>query len=133
MRMQFMLYILLILSFGLRINAAEQLQSPDGKVTIEAGVKTFDQPLPNGNFLCYQVSYLQNEIVQPSPVLFLLPDGEIFGSEVAITEVIRKSINESSELLYGKSSILLTHCNEMQLTLEETGGKKRKFMIFQGH
>jgi alpha-glucosidase len=122
-------FILMILLFCFEVNSAEQVQSPNGKVTIEAGVKTFEQPLVKGNFLYYQVNFNQNEIVHPSPVLFLLPGGEIFGSEVAITEVVRKSINESSELLYGKSKYLLTHCNELQLTLEESNGKKRKFIL----
>ena len=129
MKSSLLMLSLIMLLFGNLAGFAEEVQSPDGKVVIETGVKYFEKPLLNGNFLYYLIRYGQKEIIHPSPLYLLLPDGEIFGSDLVSTDVIRKSINESSELLYGKSKYLLTQCNELQLTLEGNSGKKQKFLL----
>ncbi|NTV84055.1 MAG: hypothetical protein HGA23_07130, partial [Bacteroidales bacterium] len=123
-----MLSLMIMLGVGL-VGFAETVHSPDGKVVIEAGVKYFEKPFSEGNYLYYQIRYGGKEIVHPSPFFLLLPDGKIFGSDLTVTEVVKKSIDETSELLYGKSKYLRTQCNELQLTSEESSGKKLKFIL----
>lgn len=109
--------------------SAEIIYSPDKKISIEAGVKTFASLFAHGEFPYYQIRFQQNEVVQPSPIFFQLPDGEIFGSNLTIKMVSKKSIDERSELFYGKSKWLITQCNELRMELEEVSPPKRKLIF----
>ncbi len=106
-----------------------RVASPDGRIVVTVDVRTFKAPVPPGSYLSYQIEAEGKTVVEPSPIRLELKGAPALGLGVKIEDVSKRSIDETSELLYGKTRFLRNHCNELLLLVRETKAPHRFFYL----
>ena len=105
------------------------IKSPDNNIlfTIET-ISDNQNPSEIGK-LVYSVSYKGNSVIDKSALSLKLNDGMPLGSDVRIVGSENSIINETYNLIAGKTSIVHNSCNTLRVELEESGNMSRKMWI----
>ena len=98
------------------------LESPDGKLAIEFRTSGHGQ-------LTYSVSRDGEPVLETSKLGLMLPGGAPLGSRVKIERTSRSSVEETYEVIHGKSNPVRNHYNALSIELAETDGRGRKMEI----
>ena len=118
---------LLFSAAGFATSEPVTVSSPDGRILVHLSVKEKLDPYPSGTRLYYSVSVDGREILLDSPFGIDFKDMPPIARNLAIKGQLRRSISETWKPVYGKSSLVLDHCNELRLSLEETREPGRHF------
>lgn len=98
----------------------ETLQSPDGQLSLTAGVKD-GRPY-------YSLAQGTETLINPSALGFILEDGPL-DSNFRLKDVRRNSFDETWAQPWGEDIEVRNHYNELTLDLEERDGLKRQLSI----
>src|ERR1700755_2834445 len=79
--------------------------------------------------LIYKVSYKGQLLVDNSRLSISFKEGGIFGQNISIGKPEYKKMEETYDLIVGKSSKVHSVSNEMMVPVTETGGLKRQLNI----
>ena len=100
--------------------AADTVQSPDGRLTLTAGVK--------GGKPCYSLKRGNETIICNSALGFTLDSGS-FCDGFKLLKTTRGSFDETWEQPWGEERVVRNNYNELKLFLQETKGSKRLMNI----
>ncbi|MEJ2634028.1 MAG: glycoside hydrolase family 97 protein [Calditrichia bacterium] len=109
--------------------ASWEVTSPNGRIKFNIDVKKFSNPMPEGKYLCYSIQYKGSTLINPSPVRLLLKNEVTLGNDLKIVNNIGRSVDQFSELAFGKTKWLHDSCNEMRYFLEEKSKPNRKIIL----
>ena len=112
--------LLSLLSSAMTVMAAEQVESPDGRLCLTVGV-TAGKPF-------YRVTRNAEPIINTSSLGFLLNDG-LLGTDMKIVGKSRDTKDEIWEQPWGESREIRNEYNELTLKLREAKGLKRSLNI----
>lgn len=119
-------FLMSMLSFGQ--NNQLQLTSPDGEIEINFATERGEE-IPAGQ-LTYQILYQGEELIEPSQLLLLFPEGDSLGNRLrVIDENEKKGIRESYHLITGRTNKVEDLFNEITIELEETEVPNRRLNI----
>ena len=108
--------LLVLLLFVSQLSAADknyQLQSPNGQILIDVTA---------GSKLTYQISYNNQQLLSPSSIDLLLPDGKSVGKDIRVNGAQRKKIAETIESPFYRFKEFTTACNELNLKFKNGYG-----------
>jgi alpha-glucosidase len=120
-------YIIIFVVFFLGLSAvrSEEIstKSPDGNIEIVFTLTAAGEP---------QYKVISNGVtfVNWSRLGLNLKDGGLISGGMAVNNTERKTIDETYPLYSGKSANARNYCNETMVSLQETGGKKRKLDLY---
>ena len=104
-----------------------EITSPNQKVQITFNLSDEQAPV-------YSVKFNGNPIIAESPLGIEFKQGGLFSGGLKITGVKRNAIDETFELVVGKSKEARNHCNEMIVSLQEIKAPKRKLdLVFRAY
>lgn len=110
----------LLLSSCSDTNPSESLSSPDGRLSLEAGVKE--------GHVYYALKRGQETLILPSTLGFMLKDGP-FDRDFKLTGINRDSLDETWTQPWGEETEVRNHYNELTLQVQEKTGKQRRMNI----
>jgi len=87
------------------------LQSPDKKITVKFNIKD-GQPL-------YAAEHKGKEVISSSTLGFEFSNNDLFVNNFIIIDIKHQSFNETWEPVWGETSIIRNHYNEMVIDLKE--------------
>ena len=104
-----------------------EITSPNQKVQITFNLSDEQAPV-------YSVKFNGNPIIAESPLGIEFKQGGLLSGGLKITGVKRNAIDETFELVVGKSKEARNHCNEMIVSLQEMKAPKRKLdLVFRAY
>ncbi|WP_317039586.1 glycoside hydrolase family 97 protein [Prevotella sp. khp7] len=110
------LLLITILSLSATAKSVETVSSPDGKLTLSAGVRQGQA--------YYQLSRGSEPVINPSNLGFQLSQGLLSGN-FRIVGFQRDTKNETWEQPWGEERFVRNHYNELRMRLQEKKGLKR--------
>lgn len=118
MKNYFYLPLTLIISV-VSVYADFSVTSPDGrlKCTVTDGRLT------------YSIKWAEDNVINPSPINLRLKNAPAIGSGVKVIDYTVKEIDETSELVCGKTKYLHDVCNELTLFLKEKNEPFRRYSL----
>jgi alpha-glucosidase len=100
------------------------------QVTITSPDKHIVFRLDGGyNGLAYQVSYKGKALIENSSLRISFKNGGEFGGHVSIGKPVFKKMEETYDLIVGRSTHVHSLSNEVMVPLTETGGMKRELNL----
>jgi len=106
-----------------------RLASPDGRLAITIGTRDFSTPLAARSQLFYSVELDGEQLITHSPIQLRLRGAPPIGGGMAIVDTMRRTVDEHSELAYGKTRYLHDFCNEYRILLQETDAPHRTIRL----
>lgn len=97
------------------------VNSPNGQIRVEFLLK---EGVPT-----YSVSYKQQPVLLPSKLGFVFKDAPPFNHDLRVTEVERRSFDETWEQPWGEVRFIRNHYNELRLHLQEQHNPQRSMFI----
>lgn len=116
----FLVSLLLLFLPIATMQAADEVKSPDGRLTLTAGVK--------GGKPYYELTRGKEQIILPSNLGFRLEDG-MFAHDFKLLDTRYSSQDETWEQPWGEERLVRNHYNELALKLQEKSGKRRLLNI----
>lgn len=111
-----------------------ELSSPNGDVHVKISIKEKLEPYPSGKRLYYSVIYRGREVLLDSPLGLDFKDAPPLAKDLTICRKEERTINDMWKPVYGKSSLIIDHCNEVHLWLEEENSPRRKLeLLFRAY
>lgn len=107
-------------SISAALLAAESVSSPDGQLTLTAGVR--------GGQAFYQLTRDGETILNPSQLGFLLSDGMLAG-DFRTVGFLRDAKDETWEQPWGEARMVRNNYNELRMQLQERHGMKRRMDV----
>lgn len=103
-----------------------EVSSPGGvlSVRIGFGVANIDTGIPT-----YEVRRFGRAVVSPSKLGFRLADAPILAPDMAVTQVERRSVDNTWEQPWGEKRFIRNHFNELAITFTETTALKRSMRV----
>lgn len=98
----------------------EKVTSPDGRLTLTAGV--------NNGEAFYQLQRGNEPLINASRLGFQLSDGP-FAGDFRVVSTARSAKDETWQTVWGESRNVRNHYNELRLNLQERKGKKRRLSV----
>ena len=113
-----------VLSVAMGINAAELLQSPDGKLQL-----TFD--LDNAGTPTYKMDYNGKAVIATSRLGLELKDQKSLLDGFSLERVSRSTFDETWQPVWGEQSSIRNHYNEMAVRLSQAddNGRQREMIV----
>lgn len=116
------LILLLIATSLFSCSKSIQIKSPDGKITVTVGTG-------DSSAVLYSVAIDDSIIIQNSRMGFLLGEGQEVGTNLEIMSYSEMEVNQTWKPVYGESSEITDHFNEVKIQLIQKRSPERKFEI----
>lgn len=110
-------------SSGQTTENAETLLSPNGDLELEFHLQDGDKPF-------YKLEYKGNTVVDWSRLGFKLSDSGLY-DWFEITDVARKTVDETWYPVWGEESAIRNHFNELAVTLRQTSSDRYMLVRFR--
>lgn len=128
--MKKIIYLVIGIVFGFsHLISALTISSPDKKIEVTLAVKELLEPYPAGNRLYYAVSYNKKPVIVDSPLRLDFKDMPPFAQDLGFTEEERQTINETWQPVWGTSRTVQNLCNELKISLLESGSPHRRIHL----
>lgn len=114
-------FLLLLFSFNAFSAQTVTIKSPDKSIVFQLNA--------GQQGLMYRVTYKGNLLVDNSRLGITFKEGGEFGHQVTIGKPVFKKMEESYNLIVGKTSHVHSLSNEVMVPVTETGGLKRQLNI----
>ncbi|MFP4548860.1 MAG: glycoside hydrolase family 97 protein, partial [Fidelibacterota bacterium] len=100
----------------------QQLTSPDKTITVNFSL--------NDGTPCYSVNHNEEQIILPSSLGFTVQDREKIFEKFKIDAVVRHSLDDTWEMVWGENKRIRNHYNEMKISLVSQADKNFGMDIF---
>lgn len=108
---------------------SQSLSSPDKRLSILFETIKDKQVSESGEQLTYSVIYNNQELVDRSALSLNFENQRPLGEDVKIVSAERTSLEQSYELIAGKTNFVNDKCNILTIQLQENGSPARKLTI----
>jgi alpha-glucosidase len=106
-----------------------ELKSPNEHLSIVFETVKGKHPTEESEKLVYSVNYNDKALVDKSALSLNLENQRPLGEDVKIVDTERTSLNQSYELIAGKTNFVNDTCNVLTIHLQENGSPARKLTI----
>ncbi len=117
-----LLLALASIAFGQNRAGASELRSPNGRVKIVFSLNRDSAPT-------YSVIYDGRTVIIPSTLGLVFNDGGVLSGRMRVTAMRRRAHDSWYDLVVGKASRARDRYRELVVSLQETGGKRRKVQL----
>jgi alpha-glucosidase len=122
-------YLLAIPAVGEVMAQTHRFKSPDGRLSIVFETIVDNQALGEGGQLVYSVTFQDQPLVDRSALSLELQHQKPLGEGVKIISTEKSSVDQSYELIAGKTSFVHDQYNAFAIHLQEHGVPERKLII----
>jgi alpha-glucosidase len=124
--------IILFITFSFFLLASSSVKTPVAVVSPDGNCRVVFSLIDGA--ANYSVLYKGNAIIEESPLFLDLRPGGQWGTNLNATGKNHRMINDTYDLLVGKSKSATNHCNEVTIELQESIGDKRRVdLIFRAY
>lgn len=124
-----LIFIFLLVLQTLSYAQSQSLSSPDKRLSIIFETIKDKQVSESGEQLVYSVTYNNQALVDRSALSLNLDNQRPLGEDVKIVSTERSSLDQSYELIAGKTNFVNDKCNILTIQLRENGSSARKLTI----
>jgi alpha-glucosidase len=112
---------LILLVWGMVAWGQTSVQSPDGAIAMSISA--------DGGRLTYSVTYRGRPVIAPSALGLEIEEQRALGTRVRIAGSRTGAVDETYNVLHGKSNPVRNVCRTLAVDFEETGAPNRKFTL----
>ena len=124
-----LIFIFLLVLQTVSYSQSQSLSSPDKRLSIIFETIKNEKAAVSREQLVYSVTFNDQALVDKSALSLNFENQRPLGEDVKIVSVERSSLDQSYELIAGKTNFVNAKCNVLTIQLQENGSPARKLTI----